>query len=95
MICALVNDIITSIRNASVILADITPDNPNVFYEAGYAYALSKPTILLCEKGIREKPPFDISEFGTIFYDNSIGGKRQIEEKLKNHLQNIKDSNSI
>ena len=89
--CTLIlNDIITSIRNSSVIIAEITPDNPNVFYEVGYAHALAKPTILLCEKGIRNKLPFDISGFRTIFYDNSIGGKRQIEEKLKEHLENIK-----
>lgn len=88
--CTLIlNDIITSIRSASVIIADITPDNPNVFYEVGYAHALAKPTILLCEKGIRNKLPFDVSGFRTIFYDNTIGGKRQIEEKLRSHLQSI------
>lgn len=88
--CTLIlDDIITSIRSASVIIADITPDNPNVFYEVGYAHALAKPTILLCEKGIRDRLPFDVSGFRTIFYDNSIGGKRQIEERLKSHLQNI------
>lgn len=88
--CTLIlNDIITSICNAAVIIADITPDNPNVFYEIGYAHALAKPTILLCEKEIRDKIPFDVSGFRTIFYDNSIGGKRKIEEKLKIHLQNI------
>lgn len=88
--CTLIlNDIITSIRSSSVIIADITPDNPNVFYEVGYAHALAKPTILLCENGIRNKLPFDLSGFRTIFYDNSLGGKKQIEEKLKAHLQNI------
>ena len=94
--CTLIlDDIITSIRSASVIIADITPDNPNVFYEVGYAHALAKPTILLCEKGIRDKLPFDVSGFRTIFYDNSIGGKRQIEEKLKSHLQSISYSAPI
>ena len=88
--CSLIlNDIITSIRNSAVIIADITPDNPNVFYELGYAHALGKPTILLCEKAVRERLPFDVSGFRTIFYDNSIGGKRKVEEKLKEYLQNI------
>lgn len=88
--CTLIlNDIIASIRNAAVIIADITPDNPNVFYEVGYAHALAKPTILLCEKTIRDRLPFDVSGFRTIFYDDSIGGKRRVEEKLESHLQNI------
>ncbi|MFN8339397.1 MAG: hypothetical protein U0T36_10310 [Saprospiraceae bacterium] len=46
----ILNDIIRSIREASVIVADITPDNPNVFYEIGYAHAIQKPTILICDK---------------------------------------------
>lgn len=91
--CTLIlNDIITSIRDSAVIIADITPDNPNVFYELGYAHALGKPTILLCEKKIREKLPFDVSGFRTIFYDNSIGGKKEVEDKLEKHLQNIENS---
>lgn len=91
--CTLIlNDIITSIRDSAVIIADITPDNPNVFYELGYAHALGKPTILLCEKKIREKLPFDVSGFRTIFYDNSIGGKKEVEDKLEKHLQDIENS---
>lgn len=94
--CALIlTDIITSIRNSSVVIAEITPDNPNVFYEVGYSHALAKQTILLCEKGLRDKLPFDVSGFRTIFYDNSIGGKKQVEEKLKEHLENINYSTSM
>jgi len=94
--CTLIlNDIITSIRNSSVIIAEITPDNPNVFYEVGYAHALGKPTILLCEKEMRNKLPFDVSGFRTIFYDNSIGGKRQVEKKLKEYLEKLNCSTSM
>ena len=82
----ILDDIILSIKNAAVVIADISPDNPNVFYEIGYAHAISKPTILLCEKSCRTKLPFDISGFRTIFYDNSIGGKRHIETSLQEHL---------
>lgn len=88
--CSMIlNDIIASIQNSAVIIADITPDNPNVFYEIGYAHALGKPTILLCDKALRSRLPFDVSGFRTIFYDNSIGGKRKVEEQLEKYLQNI------
>ena len=84
----IIEDIIKSIRECSVIIADITPDNPNVFYEVGYSHAINKPTILLCDKK-RSKLPFDLSSFRTLFYDNTIAGKRQVEERLKSYLSNI------
>lgn len=83
----ILDDIISSIKNSAVVIADISPDNPNVFYEIGYAHAINKPTILLCEKSCRSKLPFDVSGFRTIFYDNSIGGKKKVEVRLQEHLQ--------
>lgn len=79
----IIQDIIQSIKESSVIIADITLNNPNVFYEVGYAHAISKPTILLCERK-RERLPFDISGFRTLFYDNTIAGKSAVEKSLKN-----------
>ena len=74
----IIKDIVDSIKESYIIIAEITPDNPNVFYEIGYAHAINKPTILLCDKK-REKLPFDVSGFRTLFYDNSIGGKSKVE----------------
>lgn len=84
----LINDISRSIKEASVIIADITTDNPNVFYEVGYAHALKKETILLSDR-TRDKLPFDVSGFRTLFYDNTIGGKSVVEARLTAHLENI------
>jgi hypothetical protein len=33
--------------------------------------------------------PFDVSPFRTLFYENTIEGKRKIEERLRNHIQAI------
>jgi hypothetical protein len=83
----ILDDIVRGIAEAAVVIAEITPTNPNVFYELGYAHALRKPTILLIEKG---KPlPFDISGYRCLLYDNSIGGKRRVEEGLRKHLRAI------
>jgi len=81
-------DIIYSINNASIIIAEITSKNPNVFYEIGYSHAIQKPTILLCDKNKVEKLPFDISGFRTLFYENTISGKTKIEENLSKYLEN-------
>ncbi|GEO11557.1 hypothetical protein [Segetibacter aerophilus] len=85
----ILKDIIESIEQSIAIIAEITPDNPNVFYEIGYSHAIKKPTILLCDRN-REKLPFDISSFRTLFYENTIAGKRKVESSLKKYLQNIK-----
>lgn len=86
----IIADVIKSIINSSLIIADITPDNPNVYYEVGYAHAINKPTILLCDRKKREKLPFDISGFRTLFYEDSISGKSIVEKNLRKFLENIK-----
>ena len=84
----IINDIARSIEEASVIIADVTLDNPNVFYEVGYAHGIKKATILLSDR-TRDKLPFDVSGFRTLFYDNTIGGKSDVEARLTSHLKNI------
>ena len=86
---SIIQDIIREISEASLIIADVTMDNPNVFYELGYAHALQKPVILLADIEKRGRLPFDISIYRTIFYNNTIGGKKLIESRLENFLKAI------
>jgi hypothetical protein len=86
---SVLEDIIQGIETAQIVIAEITPANENVFYEVGYAHALKKPTILLADKKVRQKLPFDLSGFRVLFYENSIGGKRKVQEGLEKHLQAI------
>jgi hypothetical protein len=84
----ILKDIIDSISTCVAIIAEITPDNPNVFYEIGYSHAIGKPTILLCDR-VRSKLPFDLSGFRTLFYENTIAGKNKVETSLRKYLSNI------
>ncbi len=83
----IIADITRRLQEADIVIADTTPQNPNVFYELGYAHAIGKPTIVLAEK--RRELPFDVSGFRTLFYENSIAGKSQIEAGLRKHLEAI------
>jgi hypothetical protein len=83
----ILQDIVTGLVRAQVVIAEITPVNANVFYELGYAHALGKPTILLAERD--RTLPFDVSGYRCIFYDNTIGGKAIVQESLARHLKNI------
>jgi hypothetical protein len=90
----IIEDITRSIRECAIVIADVTPNNPNVFYEVGFAHGIGKPTILLCDRK-REQLPFDISGFRTLFYDNSIGGKNIVEERLRKHLDAISEQPKV
>lgn len=83
-----IQDIIREISESQLVIADITPNNPNVYYEVGFAHAKQKQVILLCDRS-RSELPFDLSSFRTIFYENSISGKVDIEKKLRKHLEHI------
>lgn len=83
----IIADIERSISEATAIIAEITPTNPNVYYEVGYAHALKKPTILIAEN--LTHLPFDVSPFRALFYENTIAGKNRVETGLRNHLQAI------
>ena len=83
----ILQDILQGLDESYVVIADVTPANPNVFYELGYSHALKKPVILLAERGTNL--PFDISGYRVIFYDNTIGGKSAVEADLRRHLTSI------
>ena len=83
----IIADIERQISASAIVIADITPENPNVYWEVGYAHAVRKPTILIAERGT--ELPFDVSPFRTLFYDNTIAGKAKIEEGLRKHIDAI------
>lgn len=57
------------IRAASICLADITADNPNVWYELGFAFASGRPVVMVCsEERTGKKYPFDIQHRTIIPY---------------------------
>lgn len=57
------------IRQATICLADISTDNPNVWYELGFAFAAKRPVVMVCsEERVGKKYPFDIQHRSIIPY---------------------------
>lgn len=57
------------IRNAAICLADITTDNPNVWYELGYAFASGRPVVMTCsDERVGRRYPFDIQHRAVVNY---------------------------
>lgn len=72
--------IFNQINKADVIVADMTGQNPNVFYEVGYAHALNKVTLLLTQDA--KDIPFDLKHRQHIVYGD-IG---HLRSELQKHL---------
>lgn len=76
---------------ADIIIADMTGQNPNVFYEVGYAHAKEKLCILLTSSA--NDIPFDLKHRRHIVYDQSISKlKTQLSEDLIWARNIIKDT---
>ena len=68
------------IGKASLVIADLTTTNPNVYLEVGYAWGLGKSTILIAQDV--EDLKFDVKGQKCIIYS----GIRELEEKLSEEL---------
>lgn len=82
------------IENADIIIADMSGQNPNVFYEVGYAHAKEKLCILLTNNV--DDIPFDLKHHRHIVYEESIIKLKDliINELVwaKNQIENIRNS---
>jgi nucleoside 2-deoxyribosyltransferase len=65
----LIDDIEKGIREAEICLADITKNNPNIWYEVGFALANGKPIVLICADPRPDPFPFDIRHRKIITYE--------------------------
>lgn len=63
-----VDDIWRDINQSQLIIAEISDDNPNVWYELGLAHAMNKPVILLRRDSDSRPLPFDVRGLRTLFY---------------------------
>lgn len=88
----IIEDIMESIQKARVLIADLTGNNPNVFYELGIAHAKDKEVILITQD-IRDIP-FDVKHLRYIEYEYSMEGGNILREKLQNTLKEVLDGNN-
>ena len=62
----ILKDIVLAIREADVVIADLTDSNANVFYELGVAHALDKRVVLISQD--ITSVPFDLRSYRIIEY---------------------------
>ena len=87
----LIEAIEKGIRDAAICLADITTDNPNVWYELGYAFASRKSVVMVCsdERG-ETRFPFDIQHRTVVKYQSeSSSDFEQLQQKIKERIEGL------
>ena len=84
----LIEAIEENISKSDICFADITKDNPNVWYELGYAFASDLPVVIVCAES-RERFPFDIQHRKIIRYSS---GSPSDFETLKQQISETADA---
>lgn len=75
--------ILSEIKRAWLIIANINGRNPNVFYELGIAQALGKPCLLIASAGA--DVPFDLGQQQLILY----GNQNELGERLSQAVSRL------
>lgn len=86
-------ELLSKISNADIFIADISDNNPNVFYELGYVDALKKPTIIIKSRKDEERYqiPSDISDRFYLKYDQISDIKDRLVDSLKKRIEEVLD----
>jgi hypothetical protein len=79
------NDIRLLIDRSDFVIFDVSSDNPNIFFQIGYAQALKKKVLLLVPKGYAQKLPFEIASVLYLAYDPENLGA--VKDDLANYIQ--------
>lgn len=72
------------IRNANLVIADLTSANPNVYLEVGYAWGCGTPTVLLVQDTTDLK--FDVRGQKCLVYSKI----KDLEDALAHELENLR-----
>jgi nucleoside 2-deoxyribosyltransferase len=63
------------------VIADLTDQRPNCYYEVGYAHALGKPVLITAKRGTERH--FDIAAYRWTFWDGLPDMQRLVEAGVR------------
>jgi hypothetical protein len=94
-VTVLIDKIESEIRSAAVCFAEITEDNPNVWYELGFAISANKPVVMVCSEE-RTRFPFDVSHRRIIRYSpRSPSQFQKLKEEITKTLRSLERSEQV
>lgn len=87
---AVPKSILERLRNAYVVLADLTDRNANVFYELGVRHALSNRTIIVTQDA--SHVPSDLRGYWFTVYGTKPGQVKKFKEQIKDLIGKIEQA---
>ena len=83
-----IEDIERGIAESTICFAEISTDNPNVWYELGFAFACNKDVVMVCSDERQGKFPFDIQHrIVTTYKTSSRSDFDKLEESIVKKIQ--------
>jgi hypothetical protein len=83
----ILDDVLSLIWRARVVIADLSEKNPNVFYETGIAHTLGRDTILVAQS--MSDIPFDLQGIRALKYLNNGEGRAALSRGITSRLNTI------
>ena len=84
------SQIIDKIVESSLVIADLSDNNPNVFYELAIRHAIKKPYVQMMRIG--QNVPFDITGLRTILFDIDLESANNAKKGLCDQIESIENS---
>jgi hypothetical protein len=84
---AIIQDVFDLIFTSSIVIADLSGKNPNVFYEVGIAHTLGKFVIPIVQN--TSDISFDVGHHRVLKYSIDEKGKTELKTRLESRLKTI------
>jgi hypothetical protein len=79
---------VAEIRTCQFLVADVTRQRPNVYFEGGFAMGLGRPVIWTCREDDRKKVQFDTRQYNHIFWDDPTDLRIKLRDRIKATIPN-------
>lgn len=83
----IMDDVISLIWKARVVISDLSSKNPNVFYETGIAHSLGRDVIQIAQS--IDDVPFDLRSLRTVVYLSNTEGLIDLKDQVTTRLSNL------
>lgn len=80
---SITDEMLVQIRNAEFVVADVTGQRPNVYFEAGFALALGRPVVWSCRDAEADAIHFDTRQFSHILWQTPADLRRLLAARVK------------